>query len=827
MSTRFAPEAAQKLREAIEQAGGIEVFAIGKMGPDQYVSELEVHCRGNVDSVPALLRRPLPGEVVIHNHPSGTMQASDADMALAALYGDDGIGVVIVDNAVRKALWVVEPMARTIERVDLAEVQDFFEERLPRVIPGYEERPGQVAMALRVADALNEGEVALLEAGTGTGKSLAYLVPAALWATKNQGRVAVATYTIALQGQLVRSDLPLMEKAGLQFRHAILMGRHNYACRRKLEKALEDTASSDEAHAIQQLKDWARTTPDGTRADLAFPVDDEDWDRVSSDSDQTLRVRCPHYSKCFYYEARRKAADAHVLVVNHHLLLADMATKHASGGIGVLPRFDRVILDEGHHLEDAATLLYEERLGISGLRRSVRALLPRKKRPGALARIRKHHVQALNSLGPEDVQAAEEKLEELSTAAENLLADAPAWFEHLGDAAELDRQASIRTTPEFRQGPVWSEQIAPTLATINSAIHRTIGPLDALMSVLDCLPKEARDKHPQPLFDLVRARRRLGDKAKFLSSFLVSSDSHVSWMERDRSHRSAPAARICDAPIDVGPLLREQLFESVRAAVVTSATLTVAQRFDHLSERVGLTDCDRVTSGSFPSPFDYPNQALLGIPRDMPTPKEAGFEDAASQVVLEAIERSDGGAFVLCTSYALVDRLHADAVRSIGGKRPLLKQGQMGRGRLLERFKEDRRSVLFGTDSFWEGIDVKGDGLRLVIIPRLPFRVPTEPVQQARHERLEAKGLDPFRAYSLPQAVLRFRQGFGRLIRTKQDRGAVLLLDRRATNQWYGRVFLHSIPDVPRAQGPRRVVLDRMSRVLDGQPPGPPIKLIP
>jgi len=264
----------------------------------------------------------------------------------------------------------------------------------------------------------------------------------------------------------------------------------------------------------------------------------------------------------------------------------------------------------------------------------------------------------------------------------------------------------------------------------------------------------------------------------------------------------------------VGPLLRDRVFEATPAAVVTSATLTVAKQFDHLRDRIGLSDCERVQTKRFPSPFDYRSQVLLGIPRDIPTPKEDGFEERAGSVILDAIEASDGGTFVLCTSYALINALHARAVARFGDDFPLLKQGQMSRERLLDRYREDRRSVLFGTDSFWEGIDVKGDQLRQVIIPRLPFRVPTEPVQQARFERLEAQGLDPFRAYSLPQAVLRFRQGFGRLIRTKNDKGIVLLLDRRVTNQWYGRVFLASLPDVLRAQGPTRAVLMRVRSAI-------------
>jgi ATP-dependent DNA helicase DinG len=334
------------------------------------------------------------------------------------------------------------------------------------------------------------------------------------------------------------------------------------------------------------------------------------------------------------------------------------------------------------------------------------------------------------------------------------------------------------------------------------------------MNVLDSQPKRTSDPHIQSIFELSRALRRLTQKAAFLSAYAAPNDQTVSWLERDRSRRSVPTARLLDAPIEVGDMLREQLFETMQSVVITSATLTVAKGFDHLSNRIGLNSCDRLETGTFASPFDYRTQSILGIPRDLPTPKEPGFAEAVSQLVIEAIKRSDGGTFVLCTSYALVNRLHADAQHELGDTLPLLKQGSMGRGHLLARFKQDRRSVLFGTDSFWEGIDVKGDNLRLVIIPRLPFRVPTEPVQQARHERLEAQGLDPFRAYSLPQAVLRFRQGFGRLIRTQSDRGAVLLLDRRVTNHWYGRVFLNSLPDVPRAQGPRRMVLDRISRLL-------------
>jgi ATP-dependent DNA helicase DinG len=811
VKTRFSPEAAEKLREAIREAGGIEVFAIGRMGIDQYVADLDVHCRGTMDAVPASLRKPNPGEVVIHNHPSGVVQASPADMQLAQLYGDDGIGVVIVDNDVRKALWVVEPMVRKVSYLDPEEVRSFFTDRLPSVIPGYEKRDGQLEMAMDVAHAFNDGDIALLEAGTGTGKSLAYLVPAALWAKQNDARVAVSTFTIALQGQLMQSDLPLLNRAGLDIRYASMMGRHNYLCRRKLGVAQSDPGTGTEANAVKHIGSWSKTSPDGTRADLAFPIDEEDWDRVASDSDQTLRVRCPHYDKCFYYEARRAAADAQIIVVNHNLLLADLNTKYDTGGVGTLPRYDRIVLDEGHHLEDAATLLFEDRIGVEGIRRSVRSLLPRKRdRLGAIAKVKAKYLSGKGPLVAGDVAAALPHLEKLESAAHTLVEDVPMWMENIADTAHLKDLGDVRTTDDYREGPVWNDSLVPTIRTISKSLREAIKPLDDLLTVLESLPDEVRTKDAQLLFDLTRARRRLGAKATSCANFQGADNEWVSWLSIDRGRRAQPTARMCMAPIDVGPLLRERIFEATNASVVTSATLTVAKQFDHLRSRIGLTECTRVRTQKFDSPFDYRRQALLAIPRDIPPPNDPDFEERIAEVIIEAIRASDGGAFVLCTSYALIDVLHRKATESLGDEFPLLKQGQMGRMHLLQRFKEDRRSVLFGTDSFWEGIDVKGDQLRLVIIPRLPFRVPTEPIQQARFERLQAQGLDPFRAYSLPQAVLRFRQGFGRLIRTQKDKGVVLLLDRRVTNHSYGRVFLASLPDVLRVQGPAKVVLMRI-----------------
>jgi len=846
--SRFHEAARQKLRAAIAAAGGVEVFAIGQVDARGLVVDLEIHCRGSKDAVPALRSRPRPGEVVIHNHPSGVLEASGADMHLAHLYGEDGIGVVITDNEVRGALWVVEPQAHTVETIDGAEISAFFEERLPGAIAGHEARQGQIDMAMAVNAAFNEEHIAVLEAGTGTGKSLAYLLPAVLWATRNQAKIAVATYTLTLQAQLASDDLPILHKAGLDFEFAVIKGRSYYVCRRKLAEAIAalerderdetdereahaprrpDSEEAAAAHTLRRIAAWAEGVRFGSRSDLAFPVHEDVWDQVASDHDQTLRARCPYFATCFYYEARRKAARAHVVVANHHLLLADLVVKRETGGDGILPRFDRLVLDEGHHLEDAATSLFQEQVSARGILRTTAPLVGTKRRPGSLARIRRRFLGPKGPLDPTLQAAALRDVDALLPRIEALRADVRGWLEQLAADALPSPPRPVRITQDTTRTSDWAHLIAPTLQELAGGLSGVADALARLEGRLDGLPPDAVKASPQPLFDVARARRRLDEQAQVCRKLLAAADPldgppQVRWIEPARGRQKVPTSTLKVAPVEVGPLLADRVFAPLKATVMSSATLTVGKRFDHFLGRVGLRwpppDAHPTEAAApppwhtavLPSPFDYSQQAILGLPRDLPHPNDDGFVARAAQVVNQAIEAVDGGVFVLCTSHRLVGQLHAAARRAHGSRWPLFRQGEMGRDRLLQRFRSSGNGVLFGTDSFWEGVSVRGRALRLVIIPRLPFRVPTEPVQQARMERLEAMGQDPFRGYALPQAVLRFRQGFGRLIRSRSDRGAVMLLDRRVHQQWYGRVFLASLPPLRRVVGPSSRVIDAL-----------------
>ncbi len=777
---RFTPAAAVALRREIELAGGIEVFAVGTVDEKGVVTAIEVHARGTVDAVNAVGGRARSGQVVIHNHPSGDVRPSAPDMQLAGNFGEDGVGFVIVDNEVSRAQWVVEPHARKIVGVDRTLLRAIFEEKLPAAFPGWEPRPGQREMAERVADALDNGGVVALEAGTGTGKSLGYLVPSVLWAVANDKRVVVSTYTRALQAQLVADDLPALARV-LPHRNAVLKGRSNYLCRRKLQIAVDEAVDG-----VGRVAAWVATTATGDFAELGFEVDEDLVDRVESDADQTLRARCPHFNACFYYEARRRAAAAHLIVANHALLLRDLAIKAEANGRGILPDFDRLVMDEGHHLEEAATRAGDTRLSASGVSRAIGPLLPRRRRPGALDRIRDRVPDTRNV-----TEVAAEAITRVRDTAE-------IGFEGLKDHASVPvRVTGAPPEPEFFASLIEElEMAASSLGALESALEDTKTPTSQM----------------QPVLDVQRARRRLQDHAAAAKQFLEEDRERVRFL--DPGKRGVAAA---NAPIDIGPFVHKHLAEGMFATVLTSATLAVNGSPEPWLGRVGLPEAE---FAQFPSPFDYSKQAILALPKDLPAPDAPDFHDRVAEVVAEAILRSRGGAFVLCTSYSAVDELSARVETRLQGRHAILRQGKGSRERLLARFRDDHGSVLFGTDSFWEGVSVKGDALRLVLIPKLPFRVPTEPVAQARQERIVRQGRDPFRSWALPEAVLRLRQGFGRLIRTATDRGAVMICDRRVHEMWYGRVFLASLPPARRVIGPSRMVLEQLAEFYKAGPQG-------
>jgi ATP-dependent DNA helicase DinG len=817
--------AAQTLRRAIRDADGVEVFAIADY-EDGQIPSLTVTCRGQDDRVVALMDRPRPGQVVVHNHPSGNLTASDADMRLAALYGDEGIGVLIVDNNVREANWVVEPYERPVSPLDPAEVEHFFRVMLPKALPGAEIREAQLTMAQQVCASLNDNSPLACEAGTGTGKSLAYLVPAALWGLQNNRKVVVSTFTRALQAQLCHSDLPMLVAAGIKVTYAQLQGRSNYVCKRRLGLAQRHVDPGD-APDLQALAEWEASSRIANRTELPFSVPSILWEQVESDSDLTLRVRCPHYSECHYYTARRKAASAQIIVVNHALLLSDLYLR-AEIGTGVLPKYARLILDEGHHLEEAATAVSGAQVTARSVRRAVATLLTSKRRPGALTKLRAQHAAR-----PKICTA----IDDAESRASQVHHNAPHGFAELASIALSPEGAPQHVDKRWALSPSYQSEYKPLIQQLGRGLQQTAESLETLESLLEDIPPSV--ENAQPYLDLRRARKRLSVHAATVRSMLIDEqlnfgDSVVEyegedapdpdgaidpicrWVDLARGNHPSHLALLAFAKVEVADTLRRLLWRPFPGTIVTSATLTVAGHFKYWKQRVGL-DCG--SEAQHASPFDHKRQAVLGLPRDQPVPDHPQFLEVTRRQIIELVQASDGGAFVLCTSYEAV-RYYAQALRSAAVASPILAQGESGRADLLRRFIENHRAVLVATDSFWEGVSVKGEGLRLVVIPRLPFKVPTEPLRQARYERMRSRGLDPFKAYALPEAVIKLRQGYGRLIRSRSDRGVVVILDRRIHERTYGALMLRSLPPARRSVGPWRAVLPTIQGFFSATTPG-------
>jgi len=826
---RFSAAAAGAVRTAISDAGGNEVFLLGSLDEQQRVSAVRVIARGNRQAVPALLQVPRPGEVVIHNHPSGSLTPSDADLAVAAALGNNAVAVYIVNNSVTQLYVVSEPhiAARTAELPS--------DKTATLLAPGgpiaqrlasFEHRPPQIQMLEAVVAAFNDNTTLTVEAGTGTGKSLAYLLPAIAWSRLNRERIIVSTHTINLQEQLVLKDLPfLTSQPGLECTAALVKGRGNYLCRRKAAQVEEQgpvLIDDDLQRELKELLAWARRTTDGSLSDLAVPPRHEVWEQVVSENDNCLRTRCPYYSTCFFYEARRAAAKADIIVANHHMLMADLALREEIGSYtqnAVLPPARRIIIDEAHHLEDVATNYFGTHLSYAAIERAFTRLRSTKHDAKGLLPALIMALESIESADDAAVAAGAVRWIEqrLLPRRMRLLVDAEQCFTELRTGLEdvlggrltpgVDQK--LRVVPEVRTLPYW-HTLEQWLARLGTTLGDFAADFDGVCERIDQL-SEGVEK--QVLFlntELRAVQGRIAGFGEALLQFIEEDDEICRWIELRQRARTGSAIAFHAAPAAVAPLLRKALFEQFPTVVLTSATLAVGRRFDYLHERLGLdalADPERVRTLQVESPFDFARQAILAVPSDLPDANDPRYEPATHAVMAETLRVTRGGTFVLFTAYGALRRAVtalSSALSELG--LTLLQQGESNRHLLLRRFVADPHAVLFATDSFWEGVDVRGDALRCVIITRLPFRVPSEPIEQARVEAIEAAGGNAFAQHTVPQAVIKLKQGFGRLIRSRTDRGAIVLLDSRVVRKHYGRIFFDSLPPARRIVGERPAV---------------------
>ena len=675
----------------------------------------------------------------------------------------------------------------------------------------YEDRPAQRDMARTIATLYNDTGVGLIEAGTGVGKSLGYLLPALRWAALHNERTIVSTNTINLQEQLVRKDLPFLADAlsdEQPVRFALLKGWRNYLCLLRLEQAklIGPTLLADRTNGIESIAEWAKETQDGSLSDLAYPPSADIWDEVSAEPDLCTRSACPHYENCFLFRARRTAAAAQIVVVNHHLLMSDIAVRRAAGNwddTAVIPSWNRVVIDEGHHLEDAAAA----HLGASGTRRGLQRLMSRLARTASQRRSSGGLLAALE-------ESLRMRREEMFSAAsldllrERVLPSVEAVrdkgstvFDLIEKVLRESGQSTLRLTDDFATHPVWRGGLGVALEDFvreSALLSDNIGMIRERLEG----EKDPDESTVALVSELRGAGRRIEALANAVYGALdAGADSHkrIRWIE---SRGREGNVGVTWVPLDLAPILREDLFARVKTAIVTSATLTTDSRFEFVSGRLGVDQLQiPPVTESFPSPFDFQKQAILAIPTDTPAPNAdpAGHFSAVLRMIDEFTAASDGGIFVLFTSHRDVQQAAMELrANGMAGERPLLVHGEESRDLLLARFRESGRAVLLGTSSYWEGVDVAGHALRGLLIAKLPFRVPTEPLTAAHCEAIVERGGDPFAEYMVPHAALRLKQGFGRLIRSGTDRGAIVIADSRVVNKGYGATLLRALPPARR-----------------------------
>lgn len=672
----------------------------------------------------------------------------------------------------------------------------------------FEDRPTQRSLAAAVAALYNTGGVGLLEAGTGVGKSLGYLVPALRWAAANGERTVVSTNTINLQEQLVRKDLPFLRDAFADeqpVRFALLKGWRNYLCKLRLAQVTllgPTLVEDDAAEAIERIREWAESTVEGSLSDLPSPPRGEVWDEVAAEPDLCTRNACPHFQDCFLFRARREAAQADVVVVNHHLLMSDVAVRRVQGNwddAAVIPPYARLVVDEGHHLEDAASA----HLGVTTTRRALQRLFGRLDRRGRglVATLIERLSSSRDLLSTASLDIVSQRIVPAVRASRE---KSDLVFDLLLAVLQEAGTPVLRLGDDFSDHRVWRGGLHIALTDLLRELH-VLG--ESLTLVGDRLQgSEKRDDTLLMLVNELRGvARRLDAAADGLMIALrpaAVAEPMVRWLEvKGREGNIAVTA----VPLDLAPILRDDLFARVKTAVVTSATLAADGRFDFLARRLGLDGGKRrPVTAAFASPFDYPTQALLAIPTDLAAPNEnagAHFDDVM-RIVHDVARTCDGGMFVLFTSHRDV-RAAADALRRsrLSEEYPILVHGEDGRDALLERFKTAGNAILLGTASYWEGVDVPGRALRALVIAKLPFRVPSEPVTAAQCEAISARGGDAFGEYMLPHASLRLKQGFGRLIRSASDRGAIVIADPRVVSKRYGRELLAGLPPARRVTG--------------------------
>ncbi len=796
----FFEDSAKLLKHFIEENDGNEIVALGKTDQNGIILSVELVAMGNENTVPAVLKRAKPGEILIHNHPSGAIKPSLADLEVAAQGAEKGVASYIVNNLVTQVFPVVQwiPPQKETEPLNPEEVIEILkkEGKLKEAFSNFEYRKPQLDMALEVTKSFNNETLSAIEAGTGTGKSFAYLIPSMLYTSKNkEAKIVISTSTIALEEQLIEKDIPFLKKAlDLDVSVSILKGRSNYLCQRKFANfsqtsySIFDTKKNERvAVEIEEIKKWMTHQNDGTRSSMNRVVSFDIWNEIHSDKTSCERSKCPFFANCFFYKAVRKANFSSIILVNHHLLMADVSVKKNSDGLGgILPEYDMLIIDEAHNLFSSAMSFLGETFSSNSFEFNFNRLFNASSHRGILNSLLKFTGDGDKAT---EIQELQRTISGFKTLYKNSLVE---------EVLEIFKKEDSTT---FELSYNQREKLRPIFSSIIDFIAELIKKLNQISKDFqEKIPEDPleRDKDEQLLNSLIVDLNGVIAKFKayldFLKLFFYQQEAEleVFWAEKTKQ-----SFNLTITPLNIQEILAKEIYEKKKSIIFTSATLVTSESkkgFEFFKMQSGLNETEKEqTFLKLPGYFDYKKQMKAFILTDIVSPTESNFEEQSKEAVKRLIKSSNGGALVLYTSIKHRNSAFEEIKENL--ETPLFCQGKLARQILVEKFSNEIHSSLFATDTFWEGVDFKGETLRNLIMVRLPFRFPSHPFVKRYVKILEEKtNLSGFNIYTLPNALLKFRQGIGRLIRTNKDKGAVVILDNRVLSKYYGKYFLRALP---------------------------------
>lgn len=670
--------------------------------------------------------------------------------------------------------------------------------------PDFEERLSQLELTKNIASCFNENQIGVFEAGTGVGKSYAYLLPALMWVKQNNQRVVISTGTINLQQQLAEKDIIQAQKIlGIDEKFLLLKGRQNYVCLRRLHD-LQDEKDLffEEEEELKLITEWVNTTDTGSKSELSFLPQEAIWQRINSESEACMGNRCSYFDKCFVMRVKKAANEAKILIVNHHLLFSDIQLRLSTqkyDEAAVLPPYTRLIFDEAHGIEAAATSFFSENLNKFSIQKQIN-LLYRQRKSSATGLLFSLHALSDSPIEMNEVvgliDQVKVNIQLLEDAGLELLQNQFTW--RLCDATSS-----------------YADKVLESIDKLNVSIYEFVGIVRKLLDGV-----KEKDLELPSVWETKQVLKRIECYGMICKNFLTWEErpDSVFWIEKRILSSGAIFLRFIETPLQIASTMNCGVFEPMESVVCVSATLQVANDFSYWKYRTGINfqESSRVNQGVFDSPFPYESNLLFSVVTDAPLPTQNNFQNWLESSLERLILASSGRTLVLFTSYdSLYYAYNYCSVKLMKNKIKVYKQGDDDRFRLLKKFKEETSSVLFATDSFWEGVDVPGESLSHVIIVKLPFSVPSDPVFQARSENIDKNGGKSFMELSVPEAVIKFKQGFGRLMRSGKDRGCVTVLDNRLVTKLYGRFFVDSVPRSKTCFSSLDNVISAVERFLD------------